>query len=76
VTQEVTLHGAVGTDWFVVVTNATQTVTEVNSGNDTAVATVPVTVTAAPLPDLVVASITPPPSGVYSGTSFPLSFVV
>lgn len=59
-----------------VTTNATQSVQEGASfGNDTTVAAAPITVSATPLPDLVVSSITPP-NGVYSGTSVPISFVV
>ena len=47
-----------------------------NFGNDTSVAGSSITVSPVPLPDLVVASVTPPPNGVFSGTSVPLSFVI
>ncbi len=71
--QQVILPPTAGTDWFMVTTNATQTVPE---GSDTSVAANSVTIAAAPLPDLVVTSITPPANGVFSGTTVPLSFVV
>ncbi len=76
-TQQVNLPSTPGTYWLMVTTNATQSVQEgANFGNDTTVATSPIGVSATPLPDLVVSSITPPPNGVFSGTSVPISFVV
>ncbi len=76
-TQQVNLPANPGTYWLMVTTNATQAVQEgPNFGNDTTVAASSITVSAVPLPDLVVSSITPPPNGVFSGTSVPISFVV
>ena len=75
-TQQVILPGTAGTYWFVVTTNTTQTLYESNFSNDTSIATSPVVVSQVPLPDLHVTSITPPPNGVFSGTSVPISFVV
>ena len=76
-TEQVILPQTAGTLWFMVTTNATQTVAEgADYGNDTTVASSSVSVTAVPLPDLVVSSITPPANGVFSGTSVPVSFVV
>ncbi len=77
VTQPVTLPQTSGQQWFMVTTNATQRVPEGNNyGNDSTVATSPIQIAPVPLPDLVVSSITPPPNGVLSGASVPLSFVV
>ncbi len=60
-----------------VTTNASQSVQEgATFGNDTTVADSPIAVSSVPLPDLVVSSITPPPNGVFSGTSLPISFVI
>jgi hypothetical protein len=76
-TQQVPLPQTPGTYWFAVTTNATQSVAEgTHFNNDTTVATTPVSVAQVPLPDLVVTSITPPPNGVISGTSVPISFIV
>ncbi len=76
-TQQVNLPANPGTYWLMVTTNATQSVQEgANFGNDTTVAASSIAVNAVPLPDLVVSSITPPPNGVFSGTSVPISFVV
>ncbi len=75
--QSVSLPGTAGTYWFVVTTDATGSVPEgIYSSNDTTVAAAPIDVASAPLPDLVVTGITPPPNGVLSGTSVPITFVV
>jgi hypothetical protein len=74
--QSVILPQVSGTQWFMVTTNATATIAESNYSNDTSVAGTSINITAAPLPDLVVTSITPPPNGVLSGNSVPVSFVV
>ena len=76
-TQQINLPQSPGTYWLMVTTNATQSVQEgANFGNDTTVDSSSIVVSAVPLPDLVVSSITPPPNGVFSGTSVPISFVV
>ncbi len=76
-TQQVVLPQTPGTHWFGVTTNATLTVPEGgNSGNDTPIAASSFNITAPPLPDLVVTSIAPPPNGVFSGNTVPLSFTV
>lgn len=76
-TQAITLPSAAGTYYFAVKTNATGTVPEVtNFGNDLTVSGTPIVINPVQLPDLVVSGITPPPNGVFSGTSVPISFVV
>jgi len=76
-TQQVILPQTAGTQWFLVTTNATQTVPEgSNYGNDTTVSAGSTKITAVPVPDLVVSGITPPANGVFSGNSVPVSFVV
>jgi hypothetical protein len=75
--QPVTLPQTAGNYWFTVTTDATQSMPEgTNFGNNTTVAGAPVNVLAEPVPDLVVSGITPPPNGVQSGNTVPLSFVV
>ena len=76
-TQQMILPPTPGTHWFLVTTNASGTVAEgPNSNNNTTVSADPVEILAVPLPDLVVTSITPPPNGVLSGHTVPVSFVV
>ncbi len=76
-TEQVVLPQTAGNQWFVVTTNATQTAAEgMNYGNDTTVATDSIDVIQTPLPDLVVTGITPPPNGVFSGSTVPISFTV
>jgi hypothetical protein len=76
-TQQVILPQTAGTRWFMVTTNATRTVAEgQNYNNNTTVSSASVSIFAVPLPDLVVTSITPPPSGSLSGHTVPLSFIV
>jgi hypothetical protein len=76
-TQQVTLPLTSGAHWFVVTTNATGTLGEgTSSGNNTAVGVSSIDVSAIPLPDLVVQSITPPPNGIFSGVTAPISFIV
>ena len=74
-TQQIILPQTPGTNWFGVTANATQTVAE-NFSNDTTISTSSINITAVPLPDLVVTSITPPANGVFSGNSVPVSFIV
>ena len=76
-TQEVTLPATPGEYWFFVTTNAANSLQEGENGNNnTAVSADSVVVTATPLPNLFVTSITPPTSTVFSGQTFPISFVV
>jgi YD repeat-containing protein len=74
--QQFTLPQTAGTYWLMVTTNAGLTLTESSYSNDTTVAASSINVAMAPLPDLVVSSITVPTSAVLSGTSVPISFVV
>ena len=77
ITQEVNLPQNSGVEWLMVTTNATQSVPEgALFNNDTTVATQAIDIAPAPLPDLVVSSITAPANGVLSGTTVPISFVV
>jgi hypothetical protein len=76
-TEELTLPNSSGTQWFMVTTNATQSVQEgTNFNNDSTVAANSIDIAAASLPDLVVTGITPPANGVFSGTTVPVSFTV
>ncbi len=76
-TQEVALPSTPGSYWFVVTTDVGQVIPEgTNYDNETTVASTPIAVAQAPLPDLVVTSLTAPGNGVLSGTSVPISFVV
>src|SRR5439155_10390536 len=76
-TQPISLPQAPGAYWFVVTTNVTGTIAEGTSfNNNAAVSVASIEVAAVPLPDLVVVSVTPPPNGVLSGKSVPVSFVV
>ncbi len=73
-THPVALPPTAGTYWLVVSVNAFGP--GPSSGTGTMVAPGSTVVTPAPLPDLRVDSITPPASGVLSGTSVPVTFVV
>ena len=76
-TQQVVLPQTAGTYWFTVTTNSTHAVSEPSGfGNNTTVAGSSTVVNPILLPDLVVTSLTPPPNGVFSGTSVPISFIV
>jgi hypothetical protein len=76
-TEAVTLSPAVGNLWIVVQTDANQGVYEGPfDHNNFSVAPSPTDVVPAPLPDLVVSSITPPASGVVSGTIVPVTYTV
>ena len=76
-TQQVVLPQTAGTYWFTVTTNSTHAVSEPSGfGNNTRVAGSSTVVNPILLPDLVVTSLTPPPNGVFSGTSVPISFIV
>ncbi len=76
-TQQITLPGTGGMYWIVVHTDSDG---GVNQGpfttNDTVVSSNSISVTQAPLPDLIVTSITAPASGVLSGSDAQISFVV
>jgi hypothetical protein len=77
ITQQVTLPDTSGPLYFMVATNATRSVGEGSQyGNDSTVAAASISVAPAPLPDLVVSSITPPQSGVLSGTTVPVTYVI
>ena len=72
-----TLPGTAGTYSIIVVTNANGAVDEgPNAGNDTTVSPTQINVIQEPLPDLIVTSITPPPDGVFSGQSVPVTYTV
>ncbi len=76
-TQEVMLPSLPGSYYFVVKTDADQGAPEGPfDRNDVTVSATPITVTQAPLPDLVVTTLTPPANGVLSGTSVPITFTV
>ncbi|MFO0805191.1 MAG: CARDB domain-containing protein [Gemmataceae bacterium] len=76
-TQEITLPNVSGTLYFMVTTNATRSVGEGTAyGDNTTVAAAAIVVAPAPLPNLVVTSITPPQNGVLSGTTVPITFLV
>ncbi|MGD1277561.1 MAG: CARDB domain-containing protein [Tepidisphaeraceae bacterium] len=75
--QQVYLPSTPGTYWIHVTTNATQSVQEGNGfGNDTTAASDSILINQVPLPDLVVTSVTPPPNGVLSGTTVPVTFAI
>src|SRR6185312_2872175 len=75
--QQVTLPDVSGTLYFLVTTNATRSVGEgTGYGNNSAVAAESIVVAPAPLPDLVASNLTPPPNGVLSGTTVPITFTV
>src|SRR5262249_43303564 len=76
-TQLVTLPSTAGTYSILVVTNVDGTVKEgPNVADDTAVSAGKITVVLAPLPDLIVTSITPPPNGSFAGQTVPISFTI
>ena len=72
----VTLPSTAGNYGLEVVTNASASVFEANTSNNTQSATGPIQVAQAALPDLVVTSITPPNNGVLSGITVPVTFTV
>ncbi len=76
-TQSILLPSTAGAYYVVVIANADGGVQEgpLNQ-NGTTISPTPIEVSQAALPDLVVTSITPPDSGVLSGTSVPISFTV
>ncbi len=75
-TQQILLPQTPGTRYFRVTANAAQAPAESTYGNNTLISSTPVSIAAVPLPNLVVTSVTPPPNGVFSGTSVPISFTV
>ena len=59
------------------VTNANGAINEgPNAANDTTVSSTTIDVIQEPLPDLIVTSITPPPDGVFSGQTVPITYTV
>src|SRR4029077_11264022 len=76
-TEQITLPHSPGTYFFEVTTNVNHDVAEGASyGHNTTLAAAALTLSLPPLPDLVVSSISPPPNGVLSGNSVPVSFVI
>ena len=76
-TEQIPLPATGGPYFFVVTTNATQTVAEgPNAGNDTTVSAASIALAAPLLPDLTVSSIAPLANSFVSGTSVPVSFKV
>ncbi len=77
ITQQVTLPETSGPEYFMVTTNATQSIQEgLNTNSDTTVASAPIDIAQVALPDLVVTNITPPNNNVLSGSTVPVTFVV
>ena len=77
IVQQVTLPGTAGTYSIIVVTNANGAINEgPNAANDTTVSSTTIDVIEEPLPDLIVTSIVPPPDGVFSGQSVPITYTV
>ena len=72
----VTLPQTPGPYCFEVVANSTSSLVVSNTTNNTAFSATATTVISTPLPDLVVASITPPGNGVLSGTEVPVTYVI